>query len=190
MRSRLKSSRAEQVGARAPERGNGTNGPTSTSPSTFVGMLAWKRPKARLTSEAARWSRTLQMLADGALRHVDAMPCFQDRADLDCGAGWQFRRGAGRLPPGVPDGDARRPDRHVVEAADRPARSRWRGSAISVTRSRSATAIRCSKGWFASSRTRWPRSAESELRLLRRQCAAGAGQCLAWISALSTSGCR
>jgi len=30
------------------------------------------------------------MLADGPLGQMDAMPRFQDRADLDGGASWQF----------------------------------------------------------------------------------------------------
>src|SRR5713226_1700640 len=33
----------------------------------------------------------VQMLADGPLRQMDAMPGFQNRADLDCGASWQFQ---------------------------------------------------------------------------------------------------
>ena len=34
---------------------------------------------------------TVQMLADGPLRHMDAMPGFQNRADLDCRASRQFQ---------------------------------------------------------------------------------------------------
>ena len=32
----------------------------------------------------------VQMLADSPLGQMNAMPRFQDRADLDCGASWQF----------------------------------------------------------------------------------------------------
>ena len=32
----------------------------------------------------------VQVLADRALGQMDAMPRFQDRADLDGGASWQF----------------------------------------------------------------------------------------------------
>ena len=47
---------------------------------------------AWLTSQGgAVQPAAVQMLADGALRHRDAMPRFQDRADLDGRATWQFQ---------------------------------------------------------------------------------------------------
>jgi hypothetical protein len=33
----------------------------------------------------------VQVLSDSALRQMDAMPGFQNRADLDCGATWQLQ---------------------------------------------------------------------------------------------------
>ena len=33
----------------------------------------------------------MQMLADSPLVQMNAMPRFQDRTDLDCGATWQFQ---------------------------------------------------------------------------------------------------
>jgi hypothetical protein len=59
----------------------------------FVGTFSFVPAEGtRLTSQRrAVETATVQMLADGALRNGDAMPRFQDRADLNCGATGQFQ---------------------------------------------------------------------------------------------------
>ena len=54
----------------------------------FVGTFSFVSAEGtRLTCQRrAVETATVQMLADGALRNRNAMPCFQDRADLSCGA--------------------------------------------------------------------------------------------------------
>src|SRR5713226_4057251 len=59
----------------------------------LVGTFGFEAAEgARLTSQGgAVQPAAVQMLADGPLRQMDAMPGFQNRADLDCGASWQFQ---------------------------------------------------------------------------------------------------
>jgi len=56
----------------------------------FVGSFGFEAAEgARLTSQGgAVQPAAVQMLADGPLGQMDAMPRLQNRADLDCGATW------------------------------------------------------------------------------------------------------
>ena len=59
----------------------------------LVGPFSFETAEgAWLTSQGgAVQPAAVQMLADGPLGQMDAMPRFQDRADLDRGASWQFQ---------------------------------------------------------------------------------------------------
>src|SRR2546425_12475067 len=59
----------------------------------LVGTFSFETAEgARLTSQGGPMQTTsVQVLSDSALRQMDAMPRFQDRADLDGGATWQFQ---------------------------------------------------------------------------------------------------
>src|SRR5205823_11855879 len=59
----------------------------------FVGTFGFEAAEgARLTSQGgAVQPAAVQMLTDGPLRQMDAMPGFQNRADLDCRASRQFQ---------------------------------------------------------------------------------------------------
>jgi hypothetical protein len=103
----------------------------------------------------------VQMLADSPLGQMNAMPRFQDRADLDCGATWQFQsklagflQQFGMAAYNAQVGQWRRPQtvQPAVAVGPQPAVERAAGV-------RPATAISMFVGLVASSRTSWPRSA-------------------------------